>query len=53
MPADVPQGCEASMLGSGNDDIDMVVIGVGTDQAGEDVKYVDEVYAADEYGMLS
>lgn len=37
MPIDVPQGCDASMLGSGNEDIDMVEAGVGADQAGDDV----------------
>lgn len=36
MAADVPHGCEASMLGSGSADIDMVVTGVGADQAGDD-----------------
>jgi len=37
MPADVPQCCEASMLGSGSDDIDMVETGVGADHAGDDL----------------
>lgn len=41
------------MLGRGNEDTDMVVTGVGDCHAGEDVKYVDDVYAADVYGVLS
>lgn len=37
IPADVPHGCEASMLGRGSEDIAIVVTGVGADHAGDDV----------------